>query len=150
MELSLPVGGTVRGVGADIIECERIAKVFERQGERFLSRVFTEGERSYCLGMANPIPHLAARFAAKEAVSKCFRTGIGAELGWKSVEVVRADNGAPSIRLDSKGLRLLGETGCSEVLITLSHTALYANAVAILVAPVESVEGSVDESEINP
>ena len=81
MSIAIPEGGIVRGVGTDIIECERIAKVFDRQKDRFLKRVYTEGEQDYCLKMKNPVPHLAARFAAKEAVSKCFTTGIGESLG---------------------------------------------------------------------
>ena len=85
MNLGLPKGGYLVGVGADVIEVERIRGVVDRQGERFLARVFTDEERDYCFRMSQPHKHLAARFAAKEAVSKCFTTGIGAELGWRSV-----------------------------------------------------------------
>ncbi len=84
MNLDLPPGGILLGLGCDIIEIDRVRGVFERQGERFLARVFTEEERTYCLAMKHPHKHIAARFAAKEAVSKCFTTGIGSELGWKS------------------------------------------------------------------
>lgn len=129
---ALPRGGTVCGLGIDFIECERIARVLERQGERFLARVFTESERHYCMGMANPVPHLAARFAAKEAVSKCFTTGIGKELGWKSVEVRKGERGEPFVRFDDKGTRLLGETGAAGVLLSLAHTAAFGQAVALL------------------
>jgi holo-[acyl-carrier protein] synthase len=133
MNFSLPEGGIVRGVGTDLIECERIQRVFERQKERFLERVFTEGERAYCLKMKNPIPHLAARFAAKEAVSKCFTTGIGEALGWKSIEVVKGERDEPLIRLDERGLALMAQLGANEVLVSLSHTANYGLAMAVLV-----------------
>ena len=133
MNWTLPEGGIVRGLGTDLIECERIARVYERQAERFLQRVFTEGEREYCLRMKNPIPHLAARFAAKEAVSKCFTTGIGELLGWKSVEVVKGEREEPLIRLDARGLALLRHLDASEVLISLAHTAHYGLAFAALV-----------------
>jgi holo-[acyl-carrier protein] synthase len=132
MNLSLPPGGVVLGLGTDVIEVERIRKVLERQGERFLDRVFTGEEREYCLGMKYPHKHLAARFAAKEAVSKCFTTGIGAELGWKSVSVYHGERKEPLIRLDEKGEALLKHVGGSRVLISLSHTDTVAVAVAVI------------------
>lgn len=133
MEIQLPEGGRVLGVGTDIIECSRIARVYERQQERFLERVFTEGERAYCLAMRNPVPFLAARFAAKEAVSKAFTTGIGEHLGWKSIEVVKGSREQPLIRLDAKGQALLEQVGGTDVLVSLSHTENYGHAVALVV-----------------
>ena len=133
MNLGLPKGGVLVGIGADVIEVERIRGVLERQGERFLARVFTDEERAYCFKMAQPHKHLAARFAAKEAVSKCFTTGIGAELGWRSVSVYHGERNQPLVRLDEKGLALLNEAGATDVLLTLSHTDTVAMAVAALV-----------------
>jgi holo-[acyl-carrier protein] synthase len=129
--LQLPPGGILLGLGTDIIEVERIARALERQGDRFLHRVFTEEERAYCLARAHP--HLAARFAAKEAVSKCFTTGIGAELGWKSVSIYHGTRQEPLVRLDDKGRALLQRTGATGVLVSLSHTQACALAVAALV-----------------
>lgn len=131
--LNLPPGGLLIGLGADLVDVERIRGVVERQGERFLQRVYTEEERVYCYGMKLPFPHLAARFAAKEAVSKAFTTGIGAELGWKSISVYHGPRHAPLVRLDEKGERLLKEVGASHVLLTLSHTQTAAMAVAALI-----------------
>ncbi len=131
--ISLPPGGVLVGLGADLIEVERVRGVLERQGPRFLDRVFTEEERTYCSGMAHPHKHYAARFAAKEAVSKCFTTGIGAELGWRSVSVYHGARNEPLIRLDEKGLALLAQVGATHVMITLSHTETHAMAVAALV-----------------
>lgn len=130
---TLPPGGLLIGLGADLIEVERIRGVVERQGERFLKRVFTDEERAYCFGMKIPFPHLAARFAAKEAVSKAFTTGIGAELGWKSISVYHGVRHEPLVRLDEKGLELLKHVGASDVLLTLSHTQTAAMAVAALI-----------------
>ena len=138
MEFSLPKGGIVRGVGTDLIECSRIQRVLERQKDRFLKRVFTEEEQAYCMKMKNPVPHLAARFAAKEAVSKCFTTGIGQSLGWKSIEVVKGPREEPHIRLDEQGTALLDQLGCSDVLVSLAHTEFYGTAFAVLI---ESVSG---------
>lgn len=133
MNLGLPKGGVLIGLGADVIEVERIRGVMDRQGERFLSRVFTDEEREYCCRMAQPHKHLAARFAAKEAVSKCFTTGIGAELGWKSVSVYHGPRNQPLVRLDEKGQALLREAGATDVILTLSHTDSVAMAVAALI-----------------
>ena len=130
---SLPPGGVLIGIGADLIEVERVRGVLERQGPRFLDRVFTDEERTYCSGMAHPHKHYAARFAAKEAVSKCFTTGIGAELGWRSVSVYHGSRNEPLIRLDEKGQALLAQVGATHVMITLSHTETHAMAVAALV-----------------
>jgi holo-[acyl-carrier protein] synthase len=133
MNIVLPEGGVIRGVGTDLIECERIARVLERQRDRFLKRVFTEGEREYSMKMKNPVPHLAARFAAKEAVSKCFTTGIGESLGWKSIEVVKGEREQPIIQLDEQGLALLKQVGANDVLVSIAHTENYGLAYAVIV-----------------
>lgn len=129
----LPPGGVMLGLGCDVIEVERIRGVWERQGERFLKRVFTEEEQRYCLGMKHPHKHLAARFAAKEAVSKAFTTGIGAELGWTSISVHHGLRQEPLVRLDEKGRSLLLAVGATSILLSLSHTETVAMAVAALV-----------------
>jgi holo-[acyl-carrier protein] synthase len=131
--LDLPPGGVVLGLGCDVVEVARIRRAVERQGERFLSRVFTAEERAYSEAKAHPETHLAARFAAKEAVSKCFTTGIGAELGWRSVSVHSGPRSQPIVRLDEKGQALLQRVGATHVLLSLSHTSELAMAVAALV-----------------
>lgn len=133
MNITLPPGGILIGLGADVIEVERIRGVLERQGERFLNRVFTDEERVYCSKMKFPHKHYAARFAAKEAVSKCFSTGIGAELGWRSVSIYHGERQQPLVRLDEKGEGLLRHVGATHVHVTLSHTDTVAMAVAALV-----------------
>ena len=132
LNLSLPPGGVLVGLGADLIEVERVRGVLERQGPRFLERVFTDEERAYCSKMAQPHKHYAARFAAKEAVSKCFTTGIGAELGWRSVSIYHGERHQPLVRLDEKGQALLAAVGATSVHVTLSHTESHALAVAVL------------------
>jgi holo-[acyl-carrier protein] synthase len=129
----LPPGGVLIGLGADIIEISRIRSVMLRNGDRFIDRILTDEERTYCAGMAHPHKHIAARFAAKEAVSKCFTTGIGAELGWKSISVYHGERHEPLVRLDDRGQALLTQMGASHVLLSLSHTENYAMAVAALV-----------------
>jgi holo-[acyl-carrier protein] synthase len=133
MTFVLPPGGVLLGLGCDIIEVARVKGVVERQGDRFLQRLFTDEERAYCFAKAHPYPHLAARFAAKEAVSKCFTTGIGAELGWKSASIRHGIRQEPLVVLDEKGEALLRQLGATRVLISLSHTETVAMAVAALV-----------------
>jgi holo-[acyl-carrier protein] synthase len=133
MSIQLPPGGILLGLGADVIEVDRIRGVLERQGDRFLARVFTDEEREYCFRMAHPHKHLAARFAAKEAVSKSFTTGIGKELGWRSVSVYHGSRNEPLVRLDEKGEALLRSVGATGVMLTLSHTETVAMAIAALV-----------------
>lgn len=124
------------GLGADLIEISRIRSVMLRNGDRFIDRILTEEERAYCSGLTHPHKHIAARFAAKEAVSKCFTTGIGAELGWKSISVYHGERHEPLVRLDERGQALLAHVGASRVLLSLSHTENYAMAVAALVGHV--------------
>jgi holo-[acyl-carrier protein] synthase len=122
----------ILGTGIDIIEVTRIRASFERFGERLLKRVLRPDEIAYCLSHKFPAPHLAARFAAKEAISKAFGTGIGAHLGWQDLEVGRRESGEPFVILHDKGLALLAARCGSKVHLTLSHTESYATAMAIL------------------
>ncbi|MCR6655666.1 MAG: holo-ACP synthase [Opitutus sp.] len=136
MNIQLPPGGILLGIGADIIEIDRIKSVMLRQGDRFVDRILTDEEKAYCSGMAHPHKHIAARFAAKEAVSKCFTTGIGSELGWKSVSVYHGPRHEPLVRLDEKGEALMKHVGATHVMLTLSHTENCALAVAALIRSV--------------
>ncbi len=122
----------ILGVGIDIIEVARIQASYERFGERFLNRILHPNEISYCISHKVPGPFLAARFAAKEAISKAFGTGIGAQLGWRDMEVGRKESGEPFVILHGPGEELLRSRNARAVLISLSHTQDHAAAVAIL------------------
>ncbi len=122
----------ILGIGIDIIEVARIEASYQKFGERFLNRILLPGEISYCLSHRAPGPFLAARFAAKEAVSKAFGTGIGAQLGWQEIEVARKDSGEPYVILHEKAHNLLQARGARALLLSLSHTQAHAAAVAIL------------------
>lgn len=121
------------GVGLDLVEVERIVKSIERHGDRFLTRVFTDDELAYCRTLRHPGPSYAARFAVKEAVSKAFGTGMGAEFHWRSVGVAHDAQGAPVAVLDALGEALLEKRGARRVLISLTHTTQHAQAIALLV-----------------
>lgn len=133
MSIELAEGGIVIGIGTDIVDVERIRRSHERHGERFLNRIYTQTEQDYCLGMSNPYPHLAARFAAKEAASKAFSTGIGAGFGWKTVSIAHGERMQPHAKLDEQGEALLKQVGGTGMLVSLSHTASVGHAVAIIV-----------------
>ena len=122
----------ILGIGIDIIEVSRIQASYERFGERFLKRILHPNEIAYCLSHKAPAPFLAARFAAKEAISKAFGTGIGADLGWQDMEVGRKESGEPFVILHEAGQKLLQSRGARIVLISLSHTQAHAAAVAVL------------------
>ena len=122
------------GIGIDIIEVSRIAASYERFGERFLNRILLPNEIAYCLSHKVPGPFLAARFAAKEAISKAFGTGIGSQLGWQDMEVCRKESGEPYVIMHGGGQALLQARSARALLISLSHTQAHAAAVAILEA----------------
>src|SRR4249920_3873552 len=99
----------ILGIGIDIIEVARIRASHEKFGERFLKRIFRPNEIVYCLSHRRPAPFLAARFAAKEAISKAFGTGIGEHLSWQDMEVGRKESGEPFVILHDGGQTLLAE-----------------------------------------
>ncbi len=123
---------SVLGIGMDLVETQRIERSLERFGERFLHRVFTAGEIAYCQSMKYPARHFAARFAAKEAVSKAFGTGIGKAMGWRDIDVHRAASGQPFVVLEGGAKELAAERKVAAVWISLSHTDHYGAATAIV------------------
>src|SRR5471030_1995142 len=124
---------TILGIGMDVVETKRIGDSLDRFGERFLRRVFLDGEIAYSRSMKFPHLHLAARFAAKEAISKAFGTGIGHEMGWRDLEIVREPSGAPRVVLHGRAEAFAKARGVQAVHVSLSHTAEYGAASAVVV-----------------
>ncbi len=122
----------ILGLGIDLIEVDRIRASYQKFGERFLNRILHPNEIAYCVAHKDPAPFLAVRFAAKEAISKAFGTGIGAPLGWRDMEVGRRESGEPFVILHGSGRELLEQRKGRVVLISLSHTQSHATAVAVL------------------
>ena len=120
--------------GVDIIEIERIQRAFQRWGDRFLRRIYTEDEAAYCRGRP---PNLAGRFAAKEAAMKALGTGLRG-VGWKDIEVVRNRAGAPSVRLHGRAKLRAEALGVRELSLSFSHSRDYA--VAFVVGLIPEVE----------
>jgi holo-[acyl-carrier protein] synthase len=122
------------GIGIDLVDCGRIQNSIDRFGERFLKRVFTDGEIAYSNSMKFPARHFAARFAAKEALSKAFGTGIGKSMAWRDLDVRKKESGEPYVVLSGGAERMANEREVGRVWISLSHTEQSGMATIILEA----------------
>ncbi len=120
------------GTGIDIAEVGRIRETIERHGDRFLKRVFTEGEIQYCESKANRVERYAARFAAKEAGMKAIGTGWNHGVRWRDIEVARKPGGRPTLLLHGKAAEFAAKLGTTNIALSLTHTAEQAMAQVIL------------------
>ena len=119
------------GLGFDATDIPRVADMYARYGERFLRRVFTDGEIAYCTRRRHPAQHLAGRFAAKEAAMKALGTGHSRGVLWKDIEVFRA-GGPPQLRLHGGAARRAAEMGVLRSLLTITHSDTLAMAQVLL------------------
>jgi len=119
----------VRGIGVDIMEIDRMKRSLDGSGERLLHRVFTDGEIAYCSRKHNKYQHFAARFAAKEALSKALATGIGGTLGWKDIEVINDARGLPGFRLHGPVSDILRS---ASLYLSLSHSESHVVAMVLV------------------
>ena len=120
------------GLGLDATDIPRIAEMLERYGDRFLHRVFTDGEIAYCTRRRNPAPHFAGRFAAKEAAMKALGTGHSRGVLWKDIEVVRR-GGPPQLRLHGGAARRAEAMRVPASLLTITHSDALALAQVMLI-----------------
>jgi len=120
------------GMGIDIAEVPRIREAISRFGDRFLGRIFTDGERGYCDSKANRIERYAARFAAKEAAMKALGTGWNHGVRWRDIEVYRKPGSRPTIRFYGKAAEFAARLRASNVALSISHTPEQAIASVIL------------------
>jgi len=123
------------GLGMDLVEIDRIEDSMKNFGDRFLKRNFHPAEVAYAQTQARPATHLAARFAAKEAASKAFGTGIGKALPWLGMEIGRHSSGEPFLRFHAAGSELAKSRGITRALVTLSHTRSHSAATVALLGP---------------
>ena len=119
------------GTGLDIIEVDRIKNSIEKFSPKFEQRVFTSSEISYCKSQGDPAKHFAARFAVKEAVSKCLGTGITGALGFQDMEIIHEDTGKPVLNMIGKGKDLFQKLKLKSIHISISHDNTHAIAHAI-------------------
>lgn len=117
------------GIGIDAVDVDRFRSALSRTPS-LASRLFTDAERASVAGSADPAPRLAARFAAKEATMKALGVGLGA-FAFHDVEVVRAEGGAPSLRVSGAASDLAASRGVTTWLVSLTHTAAVAGAVVV-------------------
>jgi holo-[acyl-carrier protein] synthase len=120
------------GTGIDIAEVPRIREAIARHGQRFLNRIFTEGEIQYCESKANRVERYAARFAAKEAGMKAIGTGWNHGVRWRDIEVARKPGGRPTLLLHGKAAEFAARLGATNIALSLTHTAEQAMAQVIL------------------
>ena len=126
---------TILAHGIDLVHCPRIARVWQAHGDRFLARVYTPAERAYCLDCKDPLPRLAGRFAAKEAVLKMFGTGWRGGLEFTDIETLPDPLGKPLVTLCGGCAKMAQTLGISQVLLSISHAGEYAFASAIGTGP---------------
>jgi holo-[acyl-carrier protein] synthase len=122
------------GTGVDIAEVARIRESIERFGDRFLHRVFTEGEINYCQPRANRFESYAARFAAKEAGMKALGTGWSHGVRWRDIEVVRPKGQRPTIQFHGEAAGIAAKIGTKNIALSITHTSEQALAHVILEA----------------
>lgn len=121
----------VVGVGTDITECLRIARMIERHGEIFLQRVYTPAEIAYCQSRKQAVQHFTGRWAAKEAVLKALGTGWVKGISWLDVEILNRPGGRPEVILRDGAKKVADGLGIKEVWISISHCRSHATAFAI-------------------
>ena len=120
------------GTGIDLVEIDRIQHSMDRFGTRFLDRIFTDGERVYCLRKRKSAESFAARFAAKEAGAKALGTGISHGVSWLEIEVVREPSGRPTLRFHGRAAERAERMGVRHAALSLTHTGELAMASVAL------------------
>ena len=119
------------GTGIDIIEVDRIKNSIQKYSNRFKKKIFTQKEIDYCHSQADPVKHFAARFTVKEAVLKCFGTGMTGGILWKDIEVDKLNSGQPVLNLYGNGKKLFHQLNLKHIHISITHDKTYAAAHAI-------------------
>jgi holo-[acyl-carrier protein] synthase len=122
----------VKGIGIDVVKVERIMQSIERHGARFEARLFTPDELEYCRRHKDPVPHLAARFAAKEAAFKAIGTGLSGGVGWKMAEVIQPGGHQPKLAFHGVALERFTALGCSRSHLSLTHDGGLAIACVVI------------------
>lgn len=122
----------VIGIGVDVVQVGRIAGSLERFGERMERRLFTAAELAYCRTFQDPLPHLAARFAAKEAASKALGTGMSQGVAWKDFEVIQPGGRQPRLEFHGKGREVFVSLGGGTAHLSLTHDGGLAVATVVL------------------
>ncbi len=118
------------GIGTDILEIARVRDAISKIGEPFIERIFTPLEQAYCRKHQDPIPQFAARFSAKESITKALGCGIGGKIGWLDIEISHDEAGKPIV---SFSLKVQEHFQNPHVLLSMSHCRDYVSTVALYV-----------------
>jgi len=121
------------GIGTDITECLRIARMIERHGELFINRVYTAEEIRYCQARAAATQHFTGRWAAKEAILKALGTGWRRGISWRDIEVRNEPSGKPVVAMRGGAKEVVQQLGIAKMLVSISHCRTHATAYAIAV-----------------
>ena len=125
------MNASIIGVGIDVVQISRMRRAIARWADRFLARILSANERRYCEARRDAAPHVAARFAAKEAGLKALGIGwIGGS--WTDLEVVNAPSGQPSLRLSGRAAQRMAELGGTALFVSLTHDGDYAAAQVVI------------------
>ena len=119
------------GIGTDITECLRIARMIERHGELFINRVYTPVEISYCQSRAQATQHFTGRWAAKEAVLKALGTGWRRGIAWRDIEIRNEASGQPVVAVRGGVKEVVEQLGITKLLVSISHCRTHATAYAV-------------------
>ena len=119
------------GHGIDLVEMARVEKVWRDHPDRFLDRILTKAERAYCERHKNPLPHIAGRFAAKEAILKMLGTGWRGQIAWTDMDISNDDAGQPHVHLSGQTAEIAATRGIEWILLSITHAQNYAAASAI-------------------
>jgi holo-[acyl-carrier protein] synthase len=123
------------GIGIDTVDIARVERMLGDKGERFLTRLFSEGERRYVATKVAPAQHYAVRLAAKEAAYKALAGNeLARGIGWRDVEVVTRTDGSPALLMHGRAADRFGELGATRAHVSLTHSETTAVAVVILEA----------------
>lgn len=140
----------VIGIGLDLVSIPRIRAMTERWRDQFLTRLFTEAEREYCLRRAAPYASLAARFAAKEAVLKALGTGWTGGIRWVDIQVINDQSGKPVAHVSGRVREIMAGLGATRVHLSLAHEADYAIAEAMVTADELCVPDDRSDAQASP
>ena len=119
------------GIGVDVVDLPRIARLLERFPQRFPARVLSPREIDYCKSRGNFLGTLAGRFAAKEAVMKALGVGVGQGVSWQDIEILNESTGRPVVYLHGQTKTIAAKLGVGTVLISISHGDICAVAQAL-------------------
>lgn len=122
----------IYGIGIDLVENERIEKMIQKWGDKFLSRVFSDREIAYCERHAQASVHYGARFAVKESFLKAIGTGLGRGVRLVEIEVVNQASGKPEILLSGGAREYFVKAGIEKIHLSITHTNKYASAMVLL------------------